>query len=446
MKKKQFLFTILIITFIFIISCKMPQSSFKITYGENKGSLVIIGGALKSTNKSVYNKIIELGGGIFKAKVAIFPTGSGNPADSGSYYKSVFMNYGIPRENIWVVPLAKKDDPLTTEINEKNWAENAKPENAIKIANKLKKYNIIFFTGGDQIRIRDLLMDRADGKYVDNAILKAIREIYKKGGVIAGTSAGAAIMTSPMIGGGNSLGAMLQGFTSIDNYDIPDDQRVFITDGPGFLQKPEIAIDQHAIKRGRFGRLIVSMIANNQKLGFAVDENTALIIRGNIAEVAGESGVLIIDLSEASYSNSFPLSAKNIKISYIEELDIYDYVNKKLIKKAYYKTLPTKNNEYYTHLTNISAAILEADVIKRLLIEDLVDHANNDFVIAIAFDGLGKLKGIKPGTGVKLIFRKGSDTNGWGGRDLISGEWKTSVFNVYLDIEPTQVSIKGVNQ
>lgn len=446
MKKiKKFTLTILALFFLFsYLSCKIPATSIK--YETNKGALVIIGGALKSTNKSVYNKIIELGGGHFKAKVAIFPTGSGNPADSGSYYKSVFMNYGIPRENIWVVPLAKKDDPLTTEINEKNWAENAKGENAIRIAKKLKKYNIIFFTGGDQIRIRDLLMDRNEqGKYVDNEILKAIREIYRKGGVIAGTSAGAAIMTSPMIGGGNSLGAMLQGFTSIDNYDIPDDQRVYITEGPGFLQKPEIAIDQHAIKRGRFGRLIVSMIANNQKLGFAVDENTALIIRGNIAEVAGESGVLIIDLSEATYSNKFPLNAKNIKISYIEELDVYDYVNKKLIKKAYYKTLPTKNNEYYTHLTNISAAILEADVIKRLLIEDLVDHANNESVIAIAFDGLGKLKGISPGTGVKLIFRKGPDTNGWGGRDLISGEWKTSIFNVYLDIEETKVLIKGIN-
>jgi len=288
-------------------------------------------------------------------------------------------------------------------------------------------------------------MDRVEGKYVDNVILKTIRNIYKNGGVIAGTSAGAAIMTSPMIGGGNSLGAMLQGYTNIDNYDIPDDQRVFITEGPGFLQNPSIAIDQHAIKRGRFGRLIVSMIANNQKLGFAVDENTALVIRGNIAEVVGESGVLIIDLSEATYSNNFPLKAQNIKISYIEQLDIYDFVNKKLVKKAYYKTLPTKNNEYYTHLTNISAAILEADVIKRLLIEDLVDHAGNEYVIAIAFDGLGILKGLKPGDGVKLIFKKGPDTEGWGGRDLASGEWKTSIFNVYLDIEPTNVYIKGVN-
>ncbi|WP_204308677.1 hypothetical protein, partial [Citrobacter freundii] len=68
--------------------------------------------------------------------------------------------------------------------------------------------------------------------------------------------------------------------------------------GLGFVG-PKLFVDQHFLKRGRFGRMIPLMMAKGYKIGLGVDENTAAVIRGDEIEIVGARGALIVDLTEA---------------------------------------------------------------------------------------------------------------------------------------------------
>ena len=113
----------------------------------------------------------------------------------------------------------------------------------------------IFFTGGDQARIVDTLKD--------TEIDKLLHRRFAEGLVIAGTSAGAAMMPDMMIVEG-------------DGETNPRVDTVEMGPGMGFL--PNIAIDQHFAQRGRIGRLLSAMAQQSIDLGFGIDENTAVIV------------------------------------------------------------------------------------------------------------------------------------------------------------------------
>lgn len=435
MKKKynKLIFITLIIILSNFFACSGNDN--KPNPDEPKGSLVIVGGALKASNSSVFKKFIELGHGITKIKIAIIPTATSTPAQSGAYYKSTFVSYGVPANNIWIAPLAEQDDAKTQRIDEASaWEGNGFNKD---IANKMKKYNAVWFTGGWQGRTRNLLMKLEGDEWKEGIVLKTIRDIYSKGGVIGGTSAGAAIMTDPMIDGGTSLGAVMQGYTHIDNAHNDKENSVYLTKGIGFWDGGMIG--QHFIKRGRFGRLIVAMIGTGKKLGIGVDENTAIVIKGEEVEVFGETGVIIIDTDKAEISSTSPLIAKNIKMAYLEEKDKY-YYKKKEFKFAKYKDQTIKGGEYSDIPPNINGNVFGKDALINQLINDLVDNTHSENY-GIAFDGNGFLSGVDEGDGIKFRFYKKEDTNGYWGRKVFSGKAHYSVYNVYVDVSPINVQI-----
>eukprot|EP00992_Anisonema_acinus_P002515 TRINITY_DN10825_c0_g1_i1.p1 TRINITY_DN10825_c0_g1~~TRINITY_DN10825_c0_g1_i1.p1 ORF type:complete len:378 (+),score=24.12 TRINITY_DN10825_c0_g1_i1:336-1469(+) len=370
------------------------------------------------------------------------------------------MSYGLSRNNVWIVPLAKKDDP-NSPVDESKWADNAFGEKGEKVAKKLRKYTGIFITGGDQSRIKDLTLEYnpETGKYEDGPILKTLREIYKTGGCIAGTSAGAAIQSNPMIGGGNTFGGLLQGATDVDNYeDAPFDERIFIAPGLGFWDDEEIMVGQHFVKRGRFGRLLAAMLKGNKTWGIGIDENTGFIVRGDVLEIVGESGAVLIDINDAEIKEpklyqdengewvAEPIEAKDIKLSYLEPLDIFNYKQKKLVKTAYFKTLEMAGSEYYVDPVNIRGdSIMSPDILPRVLMEDVADYDGEANAWAMVIDWKGIHWGIEPGEGVLIKFKKGPDTNGWGGRNVYSGgHWESTAINIYMDIEPVKATIPGI--
>ena len=120
-------------------------------------------------------------------------------------------------------------------------------------------------------------------------MLRAIRAAQAAGGLVAGSSAGAAMMSQPMILGGTSLESVVHGVTA-----DPEQPGLLLGDGLGFF--PFGLLDQHFIKRGRLGRLVVAMAAAGVRRGFGIDENTALLVEGDAGRVCGEYGVMVVDI------------------------------------------------------------------------------------------------------------------------------------------------------
>lgn len=138
----------------------------------------------------------------------------------------------------------------------------------------------IFFTGGDQLRITSLL--------ADTPIEKRMRQLHRSGVLIAGTSAGASMMSETMLIGG------------------PDSASYRIADlrlGAGLALVRNVIIDQHFAERGRIGRLLGAVAQNPRVLGIGIDEDTCVIIEGDRFSVAGNGAVYIVDGAHVSCSN-----------------------------------------------------------------------------------------------------------------------------------------------
>ena len=139
---------------------------------------------------------------------------------------------------------------------------------------------LIYITGGDQ----SLFMNVVDG----SLILKAIRDAYQKGATVGGTSAGAALMSQIMITG-NSL----KNTEYASTFDIIESKNIETREGLGLLK--DVIVDQHFVARSRHNRLISAIIEYPGIKGIGIDESTAILVKGNDAEVVGFSQVLVYD-------------------------------------------------------------------------------------------------------------------------------------------------------
>lgn len=169
----------------------------------------------------------------------------------------------------------------------------------------------VFFSGGDQLRITSQIGD--------SAIEDKVRRLYERGGVIAGTSAGASVMSETMLVKG----------TSQETHRIGD---LHMAPGLGLIR--DVIIDQHFAERGRFGRLIGAVAHNPRVLGIGVDENTAAVVEDGSLTVLGSGAVYIVDGSRVTYSNlaearsDVTLSMHNMTVHVLAEGDRFDLANR----------------------------------------------------------------------------------------------------------------------
>ena len=274
------------------------------------GRLAIIGGRLEPDNEPVFERIQSL----CNSRIAVIPVASDVPQEVGNEAVESFDNNGIQAE---LVPLYWGDwrAPFSQEVVE-----------------LIESYGSVFFTGGDQARIIDSLIANAQ----ETPALQAIRRLYKSGGLVAGSSAGAAIMSSHMILGGTSGGAL--SFGRVDDRDSPG---LVLGQGLGFF--PWGIVDQHFIARGRIGRLVVAVCSTPELYGFGIDENTALFVDGTQALVRGETGVVVVDSKTARVSPDHNI--ENIRISFLDDGDGYDLQRCKAIpNKAKKRIRVTKSS------------------------------------------------------------------------------------------------------
>ena len=148
-------------------------------------------------------------------------------------------------------------------------------------------------TGGDQLRITSIM----GGTRAQQALYRA----FENGAIIAGTSAGASVMSETMITSGN-------------DDDAPKKCTLKMAPGLGLLR--DVVIDQHFAQRGRIGRLLTAIAQNPHMLGIGIDEDTGLVISDDsVFEVVGSHAVTVID-SHSDYSNAKPpeiLAIINVK-------------------------------------------------------------------------------------------------------------------------------------
>ncbi|MBN3942431.1 MAG: cyanophycinase [Nostoc sp.] len=226
-----------------------------------KRQLVIIGGAEDKEGDSVILRDFVRRAGGTKAYIVILTAATELPREVGENYIRVFERLGA--ETVRIIDTETREDASSSTALE-----------------AISKATGVFFTGGDQARITNILKD--------TEIDVAIHQRFSEGVVIAGTSAGAAVMPDVMIVEG-------------DSETHPRIETVEMGPGLGFL--PGVVIDQHFSQRGRLGRLISALILQPAVLGFGIDENTAMVVIDNQIEVIGEGAVTIVDESEATYNN-----------------------------------------------------------------------------------------------------------------------------------------------
>lgn len=423
---------ILSLSLVLALGTVIPSAAAEIGNGTvgDKGSLVIVGGALGSTNAGVYNQFIDLAGGKETARIGIIPAASGNLKSSRAFEKDLEERYGLKPEHVEILEIAVVDDKKTPDTDESKWIANAESK---VVAEKVRNLTGIWFVGGDQTRITQALL--RDG--MDTEVLTAIRKLYAQGGVVGGTSAGAAIMSDPMIAGGSSLGAITSGFTT--TYGDENDQLagpLYMEKGLGFFTHG--LVDQHFDQRARLGRLAIAAYAYKAKssLAFGVDENTALIYKAaaGTIEASGNGGVTIIDVSQAVQKSNAPkLEMTNVDLSFLSPGDVYTLADRKLTAASSKDS--TKDYEYYSLKGPIAntGVFSGYSMAKPFIMYNLVDNSAVTEISGYCFDEKGR--------GVEVIFSKTEKTEGyWGYQDGNLDSYSAS--HIRMDLKPIQVDIK----
>ena len=262
---------------------------------QDSGTLVIVGGGLRASNTAIHRAFIERAGP--GGRIGIIPLASGKPVESGQRFRDDLLRYGVPGEQIQLLPLASHDDPTTPETDESEWSRNAHDS---ALADRIRSLDALWFTGGDQSRITRTLRP-ADSP--PTAVLTAIREVFAHGGVIGGTSAGAAMQSEVMILGGTSPFALTQPpQTDYLGMESQETGPLILGTGLGFF--PHGIIDQHFDRKARVGRLIAAVMASPapHQIGFGIDEDTAMVFDAATGElqIVGSGNVVVVDARNAS--------------------------------------------------------------------------------------------------------------------------------------------------
>jgi cyanophycinase len=219
-----------------------------------RGRLLIIGGA---AGPALLGRFVELAGGP-AARIVVIATASSHPEATEAAHRDAFTDLGAGCVRALRISCrADANDP--------------------KVESVLREATGVFFTGGDQERITTVI-----GGTAADSILQ---ELVAAGSVVlAGTSAGAAMMSATMIVEGDARGVT----------------RSSVRTGPGLEFLPGVLIDQHFAERGRVNRLLSAVALYPHELGLGIDEDTAILTDGDHFQILGSGAVTIVDAGGAA--------------------------------------------------------------------------------------------------------------------------------------------------
>ena len=264
--------------------------------------VIIIGGAEDKTGERTILKAFFESAGGRSAKIGIIPCASREPTLVGTRYYDIFTGMGAQQVQVL-------DIRYRSECDEPRWLE------------MLSGCTGVFITGGDQLRLHELI----GGTPLMRAIKAGIEEKIL---VVAGTSAGAAIMGEDMIAGGSSG-------------ESPNQSLVDLTEGLGIV--PELLVDQHFHNRNRMARLLSAIAAHPDRLGVGIDEDTSIALTGDGSfEVIGKGSITIVDPGDMTHTSyqadgydtdgqTAPISLHNLKVHILRHGDYFDYKRRKVL-------------------------------------------------------------------------------------------------------------------
>lgn len=399
---------------------------------QSQGNLMIVGGGLENNNTDIFDELVRLSGGTEKAVVSVIPAASGVAAQTFAYFRSELIHFGIKPENIHLIPVAMVDDDSTTLVNEAEWINNGYN---LQLAEIVKNSTCVWFSGGDQLRIAKTLL-RSDGSRTP--VLEAVWEVYESGGLIGGTSAGAAIMSNPMIGSGTSMGALVNGVaTSNAGEDLPNHEGVLLTTGLGFFTYG--MVDQHFHARARIGRLIAAMLHTKQQIAFGIDENTALVYYGkeNLMKVAGTAGVTILNASNAKINKTNSnYNTENLRIHYLENGDTFLLLTNEVIPAEGKRLII--GDEYYNNTNPFPGGMFSTGNtgFHSLITKYLMDNRGLDHVESLNFTDRENA--------FLISLSKNGDSKGYM-KENDSGKDSYTIIDVKMDIKPVHILIDPEN-
>lgn len=382
-----------------------------------KGSLVIIGGAARYDHEAIWGELLRLAtrpGSNAKPRIAVLACASSAPVPSGQRAVEVLRRHGA---DAFFVPIAVSG----LDINHREAAEEP------ALVEEIRRADGVYFTGGAQGRICQALV-REDG--TNSAALDAIWHVYRRGGVVAGTSAGAAVMSRVMIReAGVVLNTMLNGMKMGREIDK----------GLGFLD-PNWFIDQHCLVRGRFARALVAMQEEQVKFGIGIDEDSAIVVEGtSTARVIGIRGVIMLDISEASQDDATSeFNIRNARISYLNHGDSID-LRTRAITPAAEKVAERKIDPNAPgYQPGLRRRLFYNDILANSVLVDVltrvIDHKDG-LAIGMAYDGGAAQDGAT--TGFEFRFYRGVDSLGW--ESYANGITDSTIQNIHLDVRPVLV-------
>ncbi|NLM43570.1 MAG: cyanophycinase [Clostridiales bacterium] len=249
-----------------------------------RGTLIIIGGAEdKTADKRILKIVHRLSGGD-NSTVAVVTTATNSPFEAERQYNEIFMNLGCKAVyGINITDRSQADDR--------------------RVIKQIKECDCIFFVGGDQLRISSIL----GGTEFHKTLLDSLAN----GKIIAGTSAGASMMSQVMV---------------VEGKDDEAPRKCTLKMAPGMGLLQGVIIDQHFNQRGRMGRLLAAIAQNPGIIGLGIDEDTAAIVDGNQTfRVVGSGVVTVIDGRDITFTNTSeqnseePLAITNVKIHVFPE-------------------------------------------------------------------------------------------------------------------------------
>ncbi|MGH7506498.1 MAG: Type 1 glutamine amidotransferase-like domain-containing protein [Longimicrobiales bacterium] len=255
--------------------------------GPANGALIVAGGG--RLGPEIMERFVELAGGE-DARIVIIPT-AGERDEFSDGYSGYELLRGAGAHDLTVLHTR---DPAVA--------------NTDSFVAPLRAATGIWIPGGRQWRLADA--------YLDTKVLDELRALLDRGGVIGGTSAGASIQPSFMVRGAVEGNAIMM---------APGHERGF-----GLLR--DVAVDQHLLARNRQDDLLEVVAAHPRLLGIGLDEGTAILVRGDSAEVIGRSRAAFYNTSEDVETPYF----------FLEPGDVFDLAERRVMRG---RAIPALNEE-----------------------------------------------------------------------------------------------------
>lgn len=366
-------------------------------HANTAGAVVSIGGALRDDNHEVWGRVVQLAGGK-GARFVVLATASDDPDRSAAAIIRLLEAQGAVAEHVRVAPRIEGMD-LAAAVRQPRWIAMVAAANGV------------YFAGGDQSRLVDTLAPAG----VRSPLLNAIWDLHRRGGVVAGSSAGAAVMSEVMFSGGEPL-AVMKGSAGVVH-----------RNGLGFIRSG-VLVDQHFLKRGRIGRLLPTLMSQKMALGLGIEEDSAVVIRGDEVEVIGSRGALFVDMSDALVDPQLAdFNVRSARLNFLAKGDRLNLATR-VVSSA-------RSQPMAMSATQAKAYFLD------ILGDNSIVHAMENVLLGPAGECRGLAFAFKPTAAGALAdlgfdwrLYKSADTAGW------SGAGTSTLVNVRLDIVPIRVA------